>query len=299
MKRALLLLLAGLMVTFSVVAEGKADEPKAEAAKTGVKVEVFNSASGAQKKADDGKMHVGIVVSPIPPRAYYQDADPNKALLGYEVDIITEVARRIGKDVVFYQSAWPTLFTGLLANKWDMTASNIFIKKERTAMMDFSEPYIDSDVGCLTKKDKKIDTLADLKGKILGCVTGSGPETWLRDNMAKYGPYELRTYEGYQDSFLDVETGRLDGAFTDMVSVDWYVKEHGDTTKRAVTLGLAYRCGFSFRPKDPLVPLVTKALQDMKKERWIMNIYFKYYGVYPPENSAANIIFEKGYVPDV
>jgi len=289
MKRTISLILAILMITLSVTAQVKKE----------VNVQVFDAANGAQKKTNDGKLHVGIVVSPIPPRAYYKDADPTKPLLGYEIDIITEIARRIGKDVVFYQSAWPTLFTGLLANKWDMTASNIFIKLERTAMMDFSEPYLDSDVACLTKKDKNINSLADLKGKIFGCVTGSGPETWLRDNMAKYGPYTLRTYEGYQDSFLDVEAGRLDGAFTDMVSVDWYVREHGDTTKRAVTLGLAYRVGFSFRLHDPLVPSITKALQDMKRERWIMNIYHKYYNVYPPENSAANIIFEKGYVPDV
>ena len=83
-----------------------------------------------------------------------------------------------------------------------------------------------------------------------------------------------------------------------MVAVDWYVREN-EGMKRAVTLGLAYRVGFPFRPGDPLVPEVTKALQDMKKENFIMDIYHKYYNVYPPENSAANIIFEKGYVPEV
>jgi polar amino acid transport system substrate-binding protein len=260
------------------------------------KVEVFKAAEGAQKKAGDGKLHVGITVAAIPPRCYYENNDPTKPLRGYEVDIITEIARRLHKDVVFYNVAWASLFTGLLADKWDMTAANIFIRKDRTAMMDFAEPYLDADVACLAKKTTKIDKLEDLKGKTLGCVTGSGPETWLRDNMAKYGPYTLRTYEGYQDTFLDVETGRLDGAFTDLVAVDWYVREHA-TTKRAVTLGLAYRVGFSFRPKDPVVADVTKALQDMKKDRFIMNAYNKYYNVFPPENSAANVIFDKGYQP--
>jgi ABC-type amino acid transport substrate-binding protein len=295
MKRVFFLVLAMALIVVSVQAAGKQEV----VATDGVKVQVFSAAEGAQKKSDDGKLHVGIVVSPLPPRAYFENADPSQPLRGYEVDIITEIARRINKDVVFYAVAWPTLFTGLLANKWDMTASNIFIKIEREDMMDFAEPYLDSDVACLAKIGTKIDSLADLKGKILGCVTGSGPELWLRDNMAKYGPYELRTYEGHQDSFLDVETGRLDGAFTDMVAVDWYVREHSTTMKRAVTLGLAYRVGFSFRPNDPLVPAVTKALQDMKRERFIMNIYHKYYNVYPPENSAANIIFENGYYPDV
>jgi polar amino acid transport system substrate-binding protein len=301
MKRALFLVLIGIALSSGLWAGGKAEGTQKggdeATAGEGVNIEVYSAAEGAQKQANDGKLHVGIVVSPLPPRAYFEDADPSKPLRGYEIDIITEIARRLDKDVVFYAVAWPTLFTGLLADKWDMTSSNIFIKKEREEMMDFAEPYLDADVACLAKKETKIDKLEDLKGKVLGCVTGSGPELWLRDNMAKYGPYELRTYEGHQDSFLDVETGRLDGAFTDLVAVDWYVREH-DTMKRAVTLGLAYRVGFSFRPGDPLVPEVTKALQDMKREKFIMNIYYKYYNVYPPENSAANIIFEKGYFPE-
>lgn len=294
MKRVIAIVLFCLLIPFTVFAAGTKEEAKV--ASSGVNVEVFNAADGAQKQADDGKLHVGIVVSPLPPRAYFEDADPSKPLKGYEVDIITEIARRINKDVVFYAVSWPTLFTGLLADKWDMCASNIFIKLERENMMDFAEPYLDADVACLTKKDSTLNTLADLKGKVLGVTAGSGPETWLRDNMAKYGPYELRTYEGHQDSFLDVETGRVDGAFTDMVAVDWYVKENPNM-KRTVTLGLAYRVGFSFRPGDPLVPQVTKALQDMKKERFIMEAYHNYYGVYPPEESAANFIFTNGYMP--
>jgi polar amino acid transport system substrate-binding protein len=309
MKRAVLIFLAGLVLISFAQANGQkeptpapkpaAAQPAAPAASDFVpKVGVYKASAGAQKSANDGKLHVGITVAAIPPRCYYQDSDPSKPLMGYEVDIITEIARRLHKDVVFYDTAWASLFTGLLADKWDMTSANIFINKDRVKMMNFSEPYLDADVACLAKKATKIDSLQDLKGKILGCVTGSGPETWLRDNMAKYGPYDLRTYQGYQDSFLDVETGRLDGAFTDLVAVDWYVREHGDTTKRAVSLGLAYRVGFSFRPGDPIVPQVTKALQDMKREHFIMNAYYKYYNVYPPDNSAANVIFDKGYTPE-
>ncbi len=298
MKRTIAIVLFSLLIPFTAFAAGTKEQAPAASTSSGVKVEVFDSTTGAQKQANDGKLHVGIVVSPLPPRAYFEDADPTKPLKGYEVDIITEIARRINRDVVFFPVSWPTLFTGLLADKWDMCASNIFIKLEREDMMDFAEPYLDADVACLALKDTKLDTLADLKGKVLGCVAGSGPETWLKDNMAKYGPYELRTYEGHQDSFLDVETGRIDGAFTDMVAVDWYVKENPNT-KRAVALGLAYRVGFSFRPGDPLVQEVTKALQDMKKEHFIMDTYYKYYNVYPPEGSAADMIFTNGYMPTV
>jgi len=298
MKRTIAIVLFCLLIPFTAFAAGTKEEAQATNPSSGVKVEVFDSTTGAQKQADDGKLHVGICIDSLPPRAYFEDSDPTKPLKGYEVDIITEIARRLNKDVVFYTVSWPSLFTGLLADKWDMAAANIFIKKEREDMMDFAEPYLDADVACLAKEETKIDTLEDLKGKILGCATGSGPAIWLEENIGKYGPYEIRTYEEHTDAFLDVETGRIDGAFTDMVAVDWYVRENPHM-KRTVTLGLAYRVGFPFRPGDPLVPQVTKALQDMKKEHFIMDTYYKYYNVYPPEGSAADIIFTDGYMPTV
>lgn len=296
MKRITAIILFCLLIPVTVFATGTKEEAVVADPGNGVKVEVFDAARGAQKQADDGKLHVGISIDSLPPRAYFEGADPSQPLKGYEVDIITEIARRLDKDVVFYTVSWSSLFTGLLADKWDMAAANIFIKLERENMMDFAEPYLDADVACLAKKETKLDTLEDLKGKILGCATGSGPAIWLEENIGKYGPYEIRTYEEHTDAFLDVETGRIDGAFTDIVAVDWYVRENPHM-KRTVTLGLAYRVGFPFRPGDPLVQQVTKALQDMKKEHFIMDVYHKYYNVYPPEGSAADIIFENGYMP--
>src|SRR5690349_17084255 len=77
-------------------------------------------ASDAQSGADTTKLRVGLVVAAQPPRAYYRDADPTKPLTGYEVDILEQIAKRLRKDIVFYDVAWAGLFTGLLADKWDI-----------------------------------------------------------------------------------------------------------------------------------------------------------------------------------
>jgi ABC-type amino acid transport substrate-binding protein len=267
MKRALILLVAGLSLTFSVVAQ-----------------------------ANDPVLRVGIVVQSIPPQTYYENNDRTTPLLGYEVDVIREVARRLHMQAVFVDSEWSSLFTGLLAGKWDMASSDIFITKKRVAMMDFSTPWLDAGVSSLEKKGAKVDTLSDLKGKTLGCATGSGPAIWLNDNIAKYGPYTLKTYQAVADMFLDVENGRLNAAFTDDVAVDWYVKDHSATMQRGVSVGVAYKVGFAFRKGHPLVPKVTQALNDMKKDHFIMDVYKKYYGVYPLESSAANVIINN-YAP--
>lgn len=259
---------------------------------------VVKPADAAQTGADSGKLRIGMVVGATPPRSYYPNSDPSQPLTGYEPDILEEVAKRMGKEIVYYDVAWAGLFTGLLAEKWDVAASNVFIKIDREAMMDFSEPHLDSDIGVLASITSEMDGLDDLKGKTLGVDTGSGAEVWLRENIEKYGPYTIQTYNGVPDAFLDVLTGRLDGAITDVSNVDWYVKDNSDRVKRAMVLGEAYRVGFAFRPGDPLQNEFTKAIREMKEEGVIAEIYKKYYNVYPNEGNSAYVLYAEPYVPN-
>jgi len=247
---------------------------------------------------DDSRLHVGLVIGATPPRSYYTDWDPSKPLTGYEVEILEEIAKRMGREIVYYDVSWTGLFTGLLAGKWDVGASNIFIKKDRDDMMDFSEPHLDSDLGMLTGIDAAIYSLEDLSGKIFGVDTGSGAEVWLREHMDRYGPYTIQTYNGVPDIFLDVLTGRLDGGISDLSNVDWYVKSHQDRAKRAIVLGEAYKVGFAFRPESPLADAFTEAIRDMKREGVIADIYYKYHEAYPNKGNSAYILYDEKYVPN-
>jgi ABC-type amino acid transport substrate-binding protein len=251
------------------------------------------SADEVEKSENDGRLHVGLVIT-TPPRSYYENSDPNQPLTGYEPDILNEIAKRIGKEIVYYDVAWAGLFTGLLAQKWDVAASNIFINEDRLKMMDFSEPHFDTGMGVLVGVNSSIKSLKDLKNKTLGVDIGSGAEVWLRENMDRFGPYKIQSYNGTPDVFLDVQTDRLDGGVSDLSIIDWYIESHKSRLKRGTTLGEFYNVGFAFRKGSPIIEDVTKAIREMKKDGTIGEIYFKYHGVYPEENNSAYILYDQG-----
>ena len=240
----------------------------------------------------DDRLHVGLVIT-TPPRSYYTNSDPSQPLTGYEPDILNEIAKRLNKEIVYYDVAWTGLFTGLLSQKWDVAASNIFINEERQAMMDFSEPHFDTGMGMLVGIQSDISSLSDIKGKILGVDIGSGAEVWLRENMDKYGPYTIQSYNGTPDVFLDVQTGRLDGGVSDLSIIDWYVESHKSRLKRGATLGDPYKVGFALRKSSPLIKDFTKVIRAMKKDGTIGEIYKKYHGVYPDKNNSAYILYDE------
>jgi polar amino acid transport system substrate-binding protein len=240
----------------------------------------------------DNQIHVGLVIT-TPPRAYYRNSDPSQPLIGYEPDILNEIAKRLNKVIVYYDVAWTGLFTGLLSKKWDIAASNIFINEERQLMMDFSEPHFDTGMGMLVNVKSNILSLDDIKGKVLGVDIGSGAEVWLRENIGQYGPYIIQSYNGTPDVFLDVQTGRLDAGVSDLSIIDWYVESHKMRLKRGSTLGDPYKVGFAFRRKSPLIEDVTKAIREMKKDGTIGKIYKKHHGVYPGKNNSAYVLYDK------
>jgi polar amino acid transport system substrate-binding protein len=257
----------------------------------------LNSQTGMSMDTDKstiGKelLHVGLVIT-TPPRSYYTNSDPSQPLTGYEPDILNEVAKRLKKEIVYYDVAWAGLFTGLLAQKWDVAASNIFINEERQAMMDFSEPHFDTGMGMLVGIQSDISSLEDIKGKVLGVDIGSGAEVWLRENMDRYGPYQIQSYNGTPDVFLDVQTGRLDGGVSDLSIIDWYIASHKSRLRRGTTLGETYNVGFAFRKNSPLIRDVNEAIREMKKDGTIGEIYKKYHGVYPDKNNSAYVLYEK------
>lgn len=248
--------------------------------------------------APKGKARIGLVVSATPPRAYYKDGDPKKGLEGIEVELMNKVAQCMNVQTEYMDVAWSGLFTGLLSNKWDWAASAVFIRKDRAAMMDFADPYMDSDVAFMVRKGTKLKTFADLKDKTLCADTGAGSELWLRENLAKYGPYKIQTYNGVADVWNDVLAGRCDGGLGDSPAVEFFVKNYPDKLEPGLYLGLSYKCAIAFRPGDPMIPEFNRCQRELKKSGEMSALYKKYYGADPQPGSATVELFTTPYKPD-
>lgn len=67
-------------------------------------------------------------------------------LVGFEVDMLKELAKRMDVELEFITVPFSGIFTGLQAGKWDLASSSIWITEERLKEMDFADPYYDSDI---------------------------------------------------------------------------------------------------------------------------------------------------------
>ena len=91
--------------------------------------------------------------------------DESGALVGFDVEVATAVAQKLGVKPVFIEGEWDGLLAGLEVGRYDMMANGVDITTERQGKYDFSIPYAYNRTAVIVREDdERIHTLEDLAG---------------------------------------------------------------------------------------------------------------------------------------
>jgi len=138
--------------------------------------------------------------------------DENKNLVGFDIDLVNEIAKAEGFEVEIKNTAWDGIFAGLAAGNYQAIASSVTITEERKATMDFSEGYVNAGQVLVVRKETTgVTTLADLVGKKVGGQIGT---TGVIE-IGKAQGVELKTYDEIGLAYEDLANGNIEGVVAD------------------------------------------------------------------------------------
>jgi polar amino acid transport system substrate-binding protein len=127
---------------------------------------------------------------------------------GFNVELFTEVARRMHRDITIDSTSFSTLIPGLLAGRYDFIAAPTTVTKERAEQMIFTAGYIWTAYQFGIKKGSKpIKDWADLKGKAVAVNKGTPYETLSKAKAAELG-FTVQVYDTQPDAIQAVISGR-------------------------------------------------------------------------------------------
>ena len=132
-----------------------------------------------------------------------------------------EAAKRLGMTVNVEGYDFQPLFAATSSGRVDVAISSITITPERLGSQSFTQPYYDSDMGIAAKKDGDVKGMADLKGKVVGVLSGSTGEKYANENKEAQGFSEVKGYNSQQDVLLDLSAGRVDGVVSDVPGMEY------------------------------------------------------------------------------
>jgi polar amino acid transport system substrate-binding protein len=243
----------------------------------------FFAAAGAASAQQP--IRVGANIGNVP----WQFQNERGEFVGFEIDLMNEVGKRLNRPVEFVNIPFQGLFAAVQSGQIDAAVSSITITRKRLESVSFAQPYYDSDQSLTVTKASGIKDLAGMKGKVVGVDTGSTGDMWTTENLARTGIKEVRRFEGLNPAMLDLAAGRLDGYISDIPALLYYVK---DKPQFAVVERIRTTEQYSvmFAKDSPLAPRVNEAITAMKTDGALAKLHEKWFGTAPdPQTTTAKV----------
>lgn len=151
--------------------------------------------------------------------------NPNKEIVGYDVDIIKAVAQKAGIPIKIVNTPWTGIFAALNNGDVDLVISGVTINDKRKQSYDFTTPYFEARQLIAVNKDSNVNSLKDLAGKKIGVVNGSTGDDIASREFGKTNP-DIRRFESTPVVISELVNTGLDAAIGDNGVIAFRVQEH-------------------------------------------------------------------------
>ena len=153
---------------------------------------------------------------------------------GFDIDVGTEIAKRLGVEIQFVTPGWDVITAGRWAGRWDISVGSMTPTKERAEVLDFPAVYYYTPASLVVHEDNTtIRTASDASGKQIGVGQATTYESYLKKSLAidaedappldyQIDDAVIRTYETDLLALDDLRLGdgtRLDGALTALPTI--------------------------------------------------------------------------------
>ncbi|AMK11511.1 MAG: transporter substrate-binding domain-containing protein [Pseudodesulfovibrio sp.] len=224
MKR-IIALVAALSTLIFLFACSQQPAQQAEAPKQDVNVRLeLQKASTLEKIVQRGTLRVGLEAGYMP----FEMTDKKGTVVGFDVDMVTEMAKAMGVKLEIVNTAWDGIIPGLLSDKYDLIASGMTINQERNLKVNFANPYIVVGQTALiaAQSADKIQTWKDLnnEGVVITSKLGTTGEQAAKRLFPKA---TYKSFEMEDQAMLETLNGKADATVYDLPMTSIFFAQRG------------------------------------------------------------------------
>ena len=204
----------------------------------------------------------------------YHDEDDN--LVGYDVEVATKVAEKLGVKAVITEGPWDGLLTGLDTGVYDVVVNGVDVTPERSETFDFTDAYAYDHIDLVVKKDNTtITSFEDLKGKKSANSTGST----YAEMGEEYGA-TVSNVPTLAETMELVLNGTVDATINADTSIQDYLNTTGEKGLKVVAQddeATEYAIPVK-KGNTSLKEAITDALKELREEGTLKELSIKYFG---------------------
>lgn len=205
----------------------------------------------------------------------YTFTDESGEFTGFDVELFTDVANRIGiEKVVFTGQDFSGLLAAVANGQFDVGVAAIGITDDRKKTVDFSDGYLAGYLTVMASPDSDITDEDSLEGKRLGVVQGTLQEAYAVKNFTDT---ELVRFPDNNTAIAGVNSGSIDAHFLDYEAAKEYAAQFG--LENAIDIpSFDAPAGFAIaKGKDEFKQALNDALHDAMEDGTWKELYEKWF----------------------
>lgn len=237
----------------------------------------------AESVLDKIKTSGKVVVGTSADYAPYEFVDDAGKITGFDVELMEEIAKRMGVELVWTDMPFDSLIAAVQEGKIDMSISCFNYSEERDAQVDFSDAYYTSEDAFLVTEaftGTITDPLQVAQYKI-GVQSGTVQDDWVTTELIDAGlmpESNLSRYERVDQAALDLQSGRIDVLVADSVPAKAIIQQTGGL--KIIYEGMLYTGPINIVLPEGDTALreeINKIIKELQGEGFIDTLAVKYF----------------------
>jgi len=209
-----------------------------------------------------------------PPYEFLKDGQ----LVGIEVELLKMIAEQLNYNLDIRHESFSAMFSLVQGRKADIAASSISVTPDRQKTVNFTEPFDNTELKVVVRRDFGISSPDQLKGKRIAAVYATTSIPVIRDRFQQ-------TPEIFSDIKTAVEllsNGKVDAAVHDRDVIAYFVSQHPELCFLDESLAQEDYAFALRKGEDYLLEEINTVIRKMVKDGTIRKIKEKYTKVQDP-----------------
>ena len=216
-----------------------------------------------------GREVVVVTENAYPP---LQFLDKDGAAVGWEYDAMAEIAKRLNITVKYENTSWDAMIPAVSEGQYDLGMTGITIKDERKEQVDFSDPYMRSEMLMIVRGDEARFTdaasFAAIPELLVSAQPGTSPFYAAIYNILDGNEENARVikFETFGAGLEALKAGDVDLTLSDSTAANGYVTASNGGLKIIGEPLASEDFGFIFPKGSDLAAPINAAIASMKAD---------------------------------
>jgi len=211
------------------------------------------------------------VDSTYPPFEFVENGE----MIGFDVDLANEIAKRLGKEIKLESIQWDTDFKLLREGSIDLIISAVPYNPEKDVIVDFSKPYFSMKYKLISLSGSEIKLKDDLSGKKVG-ILESGAENLDPEYLADF---EIVKYKDVLEMLDGLKAQNVSAILLSLPVAINLIKENAQTYNILGETISSQEFVIVYRKGSQLKGMIDNVVDGLKNDGTYDTIYNKWFGL--------------------